>query len=55
MINPDNQATIDGEVLVAVSTSAWQCGHIMWVDWDPRGTTVVTTAVGAPAVNNKYH
>lgn len=47
MMKPDNHATNEGEVLVAVSISAWQWGHIMCVDWEPRGTTVVTIAVGA--------
>lgn len=33
---------IPGSVFVEVSTSAWQCGHIMCVGWGPNGTTVVT-------------
>lgn len=49
IINPESQATSEGEVFVVVSTSAWQCGHIICVDCDPKGTTVVTTVVGAPA------
>lgn len=47
MISPESQATTEGEVFVVVSTSAWQWGHIMCVDCDPKGTTVVTTVVGA--------
>lgn len=52
-MHPDNHATTDGEVLVAVSISEWQCGQIMCVDCDPRGTTVVTIAVGAACMGVK--
>lgn len=54
MMKPDNHATMEGDVLVAVSISAWQWGHIIWVDCEPRGTTVVTMAVGAPACIGVY-
>lgn len=55
IMHPDNHATTDGEVLVAVSISEWQCGQIMCVDCDPSGTTVVTIAVGAATWKRKLN
>jgi len=50
MIRLESQAVVVGEVDVALSISWWQWGHTMWVDWAPRGTTVVRMVVGAPVM-----
>ena len=47
MRRQESQAVLEGDESVALSISCWQCGHTMWVDWAPSGTTVVTMVVGA--------
>ena len=47
MMNPDNQALLDGEVFLAVYISEWQCGQITCVDFEPK---VVTITVGTGSV-----
>ena len=57
-IPPDNHATSPGLALTAVSISAWQVGQIMWVDFTPTGTIVVTIVVpGEPFIGqeNMFH
>ena len=54
MMKLDKYAIIDGLVLVAVSISVWQWGHTIWVDLLPKGTTVVTMAVGIPETKYKF-
>lgn len=50
---PEMYAISPGSVLVEVSISAWQYGHIIWVGCGPTGTTVVTI-VGPPDTACKH-